>query len=157
VRFALLAVGVLALAACSGGDEREQAAASLSGPGAFALRINTYLRTGQFDLAWQHLHPEQKRIVSQATLASCWTSTTDVLGDPNVRMNVVGVFDEPWRIPGTGLTRPSTAVTVEAVRPTQDGRKPVLEKWTQHTFKTGSGWSWIVAAQFVADVQNDAC
>jgi hypothetical protein len=156
VRFALIAVGVVALAGCSGADEREQAA-SFSGPGAFALRINTYLRTGKFDLAWQHLHPEQKRIVSQATLASCWTSTTDVLGDPKVRMNVVDVFDEPWRIPGTGLTRPSTAVTVEAVRPTQDGGKPVLEKWTQHTFKTGSGWSWIVAAQFVADVQNNAC
>ena len=76
MRFALVAVGVLALAGCSGGDEREQAA-SLSGPGAFALRINTYLRTGKFDLAWQHLHPDQKRIVSQATLASCWTSTTE--------------------------------------------------------------------------------
>jgi hypothetical protein len=156
VRFALVAIGLLALAGCGGSDDREQAAA-VSGAGAFALRINTYLRTGQFELAWQHLHPEQKRIVSQATLASCWTSTTDVLGDPKVRMNVVDVFDEPWRIPGTGLTRPSTAVTVEAVRPTEDGRKPVLEKWTQHTFRTGAGWSWIVAAQFVDDVQKNAC
>jgi hypothetical protein len=156
VRFALIAVGVLALAGCSGADEREQASA-LSGPGAFALRINTYLRTGQFDRAWEHLHPDQKRIVSQATLASCWTSTTDVLGDPKVRMNVVEIFEEPWRIPGTGLTRPSTAVTVEAVRPTQDGRKPVLETWTQHTFRTGAGWSWIVAAPFIEDVQKNAC
>jgi hypothetical protein len=155
VRFALLAIGVLALAGCGGGDDREPA--TVAGPGAFALRINTYLRTGKFDLAWQHLHPEQKKIVSSATLASCWTSTTDVLGDPNVRMNVVDVFDEPWRIPGTGLTRASKAVTVEAVRPTQDGRKPVLEKWTQHTFKEGSGWAWIVAAPFIDDVQKDAC
>ena len=96
MRFALLlGIGVLALAGCGGGDD-------------------TYLRTGKFDLAWRHLHPEQKKIVSSATLASCWTSTTDVLGDPNVRMNVVEVFDEPWRIPGTGLTRPSKAVTVDA-------------------------------------------
>ncbi len=155
MRYALIALGLLALAGCGGGDERGQT--PVAGPGAFALRINTYLRTGKFDLAWRHLHPEQKRIVSRATLASCWTSTTDVLGDPNVRMNVVEVFDEPWRIPGTGLTRPSTAVTVEAVRPTQDGGKPVLEKWTQHTFKTGEGWAWIVAAPFIEDVQNDAC
>ena len=46
------------------------------------------------------------------------------------RYDVVEIFEEPWLIPGTGLTRPSTAVTVEAVRPTQDGRKPVLETWT---------------------------
>ncbi len=148
----------LGAAACGGsGDETPEPAAAL-GPGAFALRINTYLRTGRFALAWQHLHPEQKKIVSPSTLAACWTSTSDVLGNPQVRMSVVKVHDEEWLIPGTDLKRPSKAVTVQAVLGPAEAHASVLESWTQHAFPIGSGaWAWIVAEPFIADVRNNNC
>src|ERR671913_119151 len=106
MRIVALALVVLGLAACSGGDESAGAGDGET-PAQFAMRITTLLRDGDFAAAWVDLHPEHQKLVTRSTLADCWTQTDDVLNNPDVTLEVTAVDDEPWAIPGTSMTRPS--------------------------------------------------
>ena len=156
MRFALLPALVLTLAACSA--DETVAPKHAETPAQFAMRITTLLRDGEFAAAWLDLHPEHKKFVTRTTLAECWTQTADVLNNPDVELEVVGVADEDWEIPGTSLIRPSKAITVQAVVPAATGGDRVLEMWTQHAFDTGTdGWAWILAPALLNDARTEVC
>ena len=153
MRLFAIALVALGLAACAGGDDVPE-----ESPARFAVRIATLLRQGEFATAWIDLHPELTKLVTRSDLESCWTQTDDVLNYPDVRLRVTSVADEDWAIPGTTMTRPSKAITVEAVIRPQSGGSRVLETWTQHAFDVGSeGWAWILAPALLEDARNDVC
>jgi len=159
--FLLLAILVLAAGCAATNDESAEQAAGGERASEFAVRVDTYLRKGQFGPAWRELHPEQRKLVSRSQLASCWESTDDVLDDPTVEIQVTGQKDEQWRIPGTNLTRPSTALAVQAVtvRETRGQQvRAVVETWTQHTFDAGEeGWAWILAPALLHGARSGFC
>ena len=158
MRIVVLALVVVGLTACARGDGTAGAGDDET-PAQFAMRITTLLRDGNFAAAWIDLHPEHQKLVTRSTLADCWTQTDDVLNNPDVELEVTAVADEPWAIPGTSMTSPSKAITVEASVPAEAGdRRVVLETWTQHAFDVeGEGWTWILAPALLADARTNVC
>ena len=157
MRLLVVALLAVALAACSGADDDDTASGRGETPKQFAVRITSLLRDGRFDAAWQDLHPEHQKLVTRQALADCWTQTDDVLNNPDVALEVTRVQDEDWEIPGTSLTRPSKAITVQAVVRQTEGER-VLETWTQHAFAVeGRGWTWILAPALLEDARTSVC
>jgi hypothetical protein len=145
---AALAVGA---AACGGNNS---STASGSDPGAFVAEVNGDVLGGRFDDAFELLHPAQKRIVGSADrLERCLTGEVPDYPD-GARYVTRETRVQPWPIPGTGERASSTAVTVE-VRGGSPER--VVDRFTQHVFRVGGKWTWILSAPLVKAARTGAC
>ena len=121
--------------------------------------MNKYLDQGQWGRAYVELHPAQRSLLSREQLADCMSgSVSEVPTDAEYR--VVETYDEPWKIPGTTTTEPSKAVTVKIVMAYSEEGSDIeteLGTFTQHAYKLGDRWAWIVSQDVVDDLRDDFC
>jgi hypothetical protein len=169
---AAILLAALLLPACSGGDDSAgttqaqetttaqtttEAAEEQEGAGEFVVRVNDYIRKGQFRRAWLLLHPAQKKVVRASTLSSCLGQNQ---WPPNAKLKVTETYPEPWDIPGGPRDAASTAVTIQVyVQYSEEGSDvtSVLETFTQHAFQVGRAWAWILAPDTFQAAGSDSC
>ena len=121
----------------------------------FAVRVDVDLTRGRFAKAWQSLHPAQQRLLSPTALADCWSRSSFAEEERSLRFEAKDVSDEPVPVPGVaGEPRPSRAVRVKILHP---GEARVLDTITQHVFRVGDGYRWIVSAAIMRDFRRGAC
>ncbi len=121
----------------------------------FAVRVDVELTRGRFARAWRSLHPEQQRLLSPAALADCWTRSSLAGEERTLRFEARRVTDERAAVPGTSRgPRPSRAVHVRVLL-SDDGT--VLDTITQHVFRVGGGYRWIVSEGIMRAFRRGAC
>jgi hypothetical protein len=113
----------------------------------FVVRVNKYLRDGQFGRAWNVLHPLQRKRVTAEKFAGCWPR--DPADTPNAEYRVRAVYPEQWSVAGSPGQRPATAVTVAVIsRAALENGEPVeseVSRFTQHAFRVRGRWAWILS------------
>lgn len=128
-------------------------------PQQFVIRVNEYMLKGQFGRAWEALHPEQQQIVSRSVLADCFGSLP---WPKDAEFEVTESYDEPWPIPPGKTDHASKALTVQVKQRFSDEgaaeeMEAVFDTFTQHAFRVGPGWRWIVSPQVFENVQSNSC
>jgi hypothetical protein len=95
----------------------------------------------------------QQRLVSPERLADCFHPTPT----PSDATNFVvkEIYDEPWVVPGDGKKRrPAKAVTmavvVDAALENGESAMSETERFTQHVFRVGDRWAWIIPSDTLA-------
>ena len=181
MRATLLATMLLVgLTACGGGGDDDEAASpagTTSGaatavttaagtttaeaptetPARFLVRVNEQILKGQFGRAWESLHPAQQTFLRRSELAACHGT---VQYPANATFRVTETYREPYEVFGTKLTRPSTAVTIQVVVSyEEEGERitSVIETFTQHAFRVGNRWTWIVSQPSAEQAKSDSC
>lgn len=147
-----LAVALATAAAACGG--KSSSSASGGDAGAFVTEVNGDVLGGRFGDAFELLHPAQKRIVGSADrLERCLTGEVPDYPD-GARYVTKKTRVQPWPVPGTGERASSTAVTVE-VRGGSPER--LVDRFTQHVFRVGGKWRWILSGPLVKAARTGAC
>jgi hypothetical protein len=182
---AVIAIGALAACGGNGGEASVQSAASsieteqtattaTVSTGAtteavaeiepvqdFVLRVNDYINKGQWGRAWALLHPAQRKLLSANDLADCMEGASVAANfGSEAKLQIEEIYDEPWEIPGTKVTEPSKAITLKAVMNYEEGGEKIeteLGQFTQHAFRVGDHWTWIVSQEVTDLLQDDLC
>ena len=147
----------LALVGC-GGNESEPAAASTSGqegPGLFYTSLIREKATGQYELAWESLHPFHQRFAPRMTYIQCENQTA--FPGRLLDVSVVRVIDEPVQIAGEDHTVPAKAVTIKVSVDYPGISKPVVVEDTYHAISVGGRWTWILTRANFADYKAGNC
>ena len=136
---------VIAVAGCGGNDNAGDDA------GAFVVQVNSDVLEGDFGDAYDSLHPAQKRILgSSERLERCLEGQLpDYPEDAKYVTTKTQV--QPWTIPGDGRSS-STAVMVDV----REGDR-VIDRFTQHVFRVGGKWTWILSGPLVKAARTGAC
>lgn len=153
----VVAVAGAALAAGCGSSSSEGTTApptAVTDPAArFVVRIDADLTRGRFRRVWRSLHPAQQRILSATALADCWSKQAQF--ERAVQFEARDVRDTAWTIPG-GPAQPQPARAVR-VRIFAVGSRKALDVFTQHVFRVGNRYRWIVRAKILRDFRHGAC
>ena len=149
-RLAVLVLVVLALAGCSGSDDAPD-----EDPGTFAVTLLRQLDRGQSASAWEELHPLHRDSVSRAAYVRC------VRGDPIegtvTSIDVLGVSEEPARVPGRAEDEDSTAVKLRYRLRVPGGGAPRPYDLTVHLFAVDGRWSWVIGPSDYAAYADGRC
>jgi hypothetical protein len=77
-----------------------------------------------------------------------------------VRFKPTESYKEPYVVPGTKRTQPTTAVTLQVVLTySEEGSDAtsVLDTFRQHAYQVGGQWRWIVSPDVATAAKDDAC
>lgn len=146
-----------ALAGC-GGNESEPAAAAAprqEGPGLFYTSLIREKATGQYELAWQSLHPFHQQFAPRKTYLQCENLTA--FPGRLLDVSVVRVTAEPVQIAGEDHTVPAKAVTVKVSVDYPGISKPVVVTDTYHAISVDGRWRWILTRANFADYKAGHC
>jgi hypothetical protein len=129
--------------------------ASPSGDALNMLRgVANDLSTGQFEHAYQRLHPAQRAAFTQGQFVDCYQSAI-----PSGATLKIGDLKKSRRvsvsIPGTDVTESGYALTVE-VDARVNGRSD-SSTTTYRAVKTGKRWTWIVDAEHTRGILEGNC
>jgi hypothetical protein len=143
-RWALLVVVAVVVAGCGG--EEDPAA---SGAGVAAVRKYENLYSGNFERAWDDLHPAHQRVVSQTRFVRCARQAIAV-GDLE-SIEVLDVFDDDIRVAGL---RERRAKAVRARVSSFHGESFTAE---EHEVEVDGRWRWILNSAAVAAYRQGRC
>jgi hypothetical protein len=143
-RWALLALVTVLVSGCGG--EEDPAA---TGAGGAAVRKYENLYSGNFERAWDDLHPAHQRVVSRTLFARCAREAIAV-GDLE-SIEVLDVFDDDIRVAGLREHR-AKAVRVRVF--SFQGESFTDE---DHEVEVGGRWRWILNSAAVAAYRQGRC
>lgn len=107
------------------------------------------LYNGRFAQAYAALHPAYKKTVSRTQFADCAAGTISVGQLDSI--DVLDVFDDPVRIPGSGEQQAKAA----RVRLSSTDGKNVT--FVSHEVKVGDRWYWVLNDSAVAAYKAGRC
>jgi hypothetical protein len=107
---AILSAAVVAAAGCGGGGSSASGTPQ-QGAGLFMSSLIREKATGQYDLAWESLHPLHQEVAPEKVYVRCENLT--VFPGHLTKVSVVRVIDEPVLIAGEKERVPSKAVTLK--------------------------------------------
>lgn len=148
----LLCAAMLAAAGCGG--------ASSSGrpdqtPGLFMTSLIREKATGQYELAWESLHPFHQQVAPERIYVHCENQT--VFPGRLMKVDVLKVIDEPVKIAGQRESVPSKAVTLRVAVNSPGIPKPVVVKDTYHAVAVDGHWTWILTEDNFAEYKAGHC
>jgi hypothetical protein len=147
----------LALAGCGGSESEPAAATTLAaqGPGLFYASLIREKATGQYQLAWESLHPFHQRFAPRETYIQCENQTA--FPGRLLDVSIVHVGDEPVQIAGEDHTVPAKAVTIKVSVDYPGISKPVVVTDTYHAISVNGHWTWILTRANFADYKAGQC
>jgi hypothetical protein len=113
------------------------------------VRVQAQLRRGNFALAWQSLHPAERRVLSVQRLSSCYPRNEF---PRTVTFRAKQVRDIVWQVPGTKTISEAKEVTVTA---TSSGK--AVDTFKQHVVRVGRTWTWMLSRHFFNAAKNGKC
>jgi hypothetical protein len=151
---ALLAAAILAAAGCGGGRSSKTGTPE-QGAGLFMSSLIREKATGQYDLAWQSLHPMHQEVAPEKVYVRCENLT--VFPGHLVKVSVVRVIDEPVVIAGAKESVPSKAVTLKVSVNSPGIPRPVVVKDTYHAVAVDGHWTWLLTKENFAQYKAGTC
>jgi hypothetical protein len=141
-------MSLLALAGC-GGEEPEE------DPGAFATALVRQLDRGDSGAAWDALHPLHQDTITRTRYVSC--ERRDPIEGDVTRVQVTGVEDERWTIPGQDAETDSKAVSLRLTLETPGAAGPQPFDLTVHLFDVDGRWAWVIGPVDYESYVSGAC
>ena len=151
----LCAAAILVVAACGGGSADSGSEGPTEGPGLFMSSLIRQKATGQYDLAWQSLHPLHQQVAPEKVYVRCENLT--VFPGHLMKVSVLRVWDEPVRIAGENDSVSSKAVTLRVAVNSPGIPRPVVVKDTYHAVPVDGHWTWILTANNFAQYKAGHC
>jgi hypothetical protein len=150
---AILCAAAVAVAGCGGGSN--DSGAPSQGPGLFMSALVREKATGQYELAWNSLHPLHQKVAPKSVYVHCENLT--VFPGHLVKVSVLRVKDEPVQIAGEKESVASKAVTLKVSVNSPGIPKPVVVKDTYHAIAVDGHWTWILTRQNFAEYKAGMC
>jgi hypothetical protein len=110
---------------------------------------------GQYDLAWESLHPLHQEVAPEKVYVRCENLT--VFPGHLIRVSVVRVIDEPVQIAGETESVPSKAVTLKVSVNSPGIPRPVVVKDTYHAVAVEGHWTWLLTKKNFAQYKAGTC
>jgi hypothetical protein len=146
-------VAILVVAGCGGGST--SSSAPPQGPGLFMSSLIREKATGQYDLAWQSLHPSHQEVAPEKVYIRCENLT--VFPGHLVKVSVVQVRDDPVLIAGEKKSVPAKAVTLKVAVNSPGIPRPVVVRDTYHAVEVDGHWTWILTEDNFAEYKAGKC
>ena len=158
MRRVTVALFVLLMAGCGGGDDKPAAAPTTGDarPGATATTpldeeaagemlkaVMTYLSDGQTGRAYDLMHPAQQAIVPKALYMKC--AGDDLAGIEISDIKVKETFTEKVDVPGTDLTNVDSVAATITFKGQQGNLDPEEATETFHAFLVDGQWRWTLS------------
>jgi hypothetical protein len=134
-RGALVVLAVAALAGCGGGGGAEQERPD-EDAGAFMTRLVREVAAGEYEQAWESLHPVHQRVARRSQYAAC--EQRDHIPGTVAGIAVLRVVDERVEVPGEKGTSAGAAITLRF----RIGADDVTD--TFHAVAVGRVWAWVL-------------
>jgi hypothetical protein len=150
---AILSAAILVAAGCGGGSQ--DSGAPTQTPGLFMSSLIREKATGQYELAWQSLHPLHQAVAPEKAYIRCENQT--VFPGHLIKVSVVQVKDEPVRIAGEQENVASKAVTLKVAVNSPGIPRPVVVTDTYHAIAVHGHWTWILTADHFAEYLAGRC
>lgn len=148
----------LVLTACGGGaasPDGEAIASPTEGAGLFMTSLIREKATGQYELAWQSLHPFHQHVAPRVEYVQCENQTA--FPGTLLKVSVVRVKDEPVLIAGESHSVESKAVTIRVSVRSPGLPRPVIVVDTYHAVPVEGHWTWILTRDNFAQYKSGHC
>jgi hypothetical protein len=150
---ATLCAAIVVVAGCGGGSSGGGTPDET--PGLFMSSLIRQKATGQYELAWESLHPLHQRVAPEQTYVHCENMT--VFPGRVIKVSVLRVWNEPVRIAGEKDTVASKAVTLRVAVNSPGIPRPVVVRDTYHAIAVDGHWTWILTADNFAQYKAGHC
>jgi hypothetical protein len=127
----------IAISACGGGG----GGGDSNSAEAAVRRQFDFVDKGQWGRQWEELHPAQQAFVPRERFVEC--ADERLSGMDIVSVKVLETFEEESLIPGTDMSVPSTALTVEVEF--KQGLLHNKDTDTVHVFLVDGEWRWVTS------------
>lgn len=108
---------------------------------------------GQYAREWDELHPLQQAFIPRDRWTAC--RPKDFIGLTTKLDKLIEEYQEPHDIPGTGVSAPSTAVTVQVTL--EFGGEKLTQKHTVHHFLVDGRWRHTVTEEVAQAYKTGTC
>ena len=106
-----------------------------------ALRQWDYIKKSQFGRSWEELHPAQQELIDRNDFMRCAEEASDESLVAFSDLEILETYEEDIPVPGTDLTVPSVAVTVEITNTILG----ITGADTLHEIDVDGEWRWILS------------
>ena len=151
---AILSAAVVVAAGCGGGGSSASGTPQ-QGAGLFMSSLIREKATGQYDLAWESLHPLHQEVAPERVYVRCENLT--VFPGHLTKVSVVRVIDEPVLIAGEKERVPSKAVTLKVSVNSPGIPRPVTVTDTYHAVAVDGHWTWLLTKENFAQYKAGTC